>query len=270
MSSFQRKLLKVKIRFHKYQGTGNDFILIDAFEHTGIVQQLNASQVKHLCDRHFGIGADGLIILEPNDDFDFEMIYYNSDGRLSSMCGNGGRCISRFARDRGLIGKECRFIAVDGPHYAELSENEVRLSMKDVEQMENIGDDIILNTGSPHYIRFVDRLDLHDFVKQAAAIRYSDSFAREGINVNFIQLHKDYIEMRTYERGVEDETLSCGTGVVAAALASTHRHKELASPIQVKTRGGHLNVSFEKSNAGFRNVVLAGPVAKSFEGEAVI
>ena len=209
-----------QIPFYKYQGAGNDFILIDQREHHYLKQDQEAI-IQKLCDRRFGIGADGLMLLEKADGYDFRMVYFNADGREGSMCGNGGRCIVAFAHFLGLVNQACTFIAVDGPHEAIVkSPNYIELKMQDVKHIEVGEDHFVLDTGSPHYIQFVSDIDQVDVVNAGKAIRYNNRFAEKGINVNFVDVHTEQsLRIATYERGVEDETLACGTGVTAAAIA---------------------------------------------------
>jgi diaminopimelate epimerase len=257
----------MKLPFSKYQGTGNDFVLIDDRDQQFDLN--NHALIKHLCDRRFGVGADGLMLLRTREGYDFEMIYYNADGRPSSMCGNGGRCISRFASDIGLVKKDqLHFLAVDGPHEAVLSADRVKLKMQDVNNVE-IGEDYFwLDTGSPHYVKFVLHLDQLDVVKEGRSIRYNERFSGEGTNVNFVQVWPGSIRVRTYERGVEDETLSCGTGVTASALAAAL--KGVASSkahCEVKTRGGELNVYFSRGEGNaFSDIWLEGPAVAVYSG----
>lgn len=278
--------------FYKYQGTGNDFVIIDDRQKTFPAQ--NQPLIEKLCDRRFGIGADGLILLQNHPDYDFEMVYFNSDGRPSTMCGNGGRCIAAFAKFLGVIdeNKEGSFIAADGPHKVNFEGDKVSLQMKDVDATSTRNDnkDFVLNTGSPHYVVFTDKdaLDKIDIVKEAHQIRYNDEFKREGINVNFVEIvGEGQIKVRTYERGVEDETFSCGTGVVASSIAS-FLHLQSKSDqkesflknsqnqvfhTKVQTKGGNLEVSFkvsENGNEGFEDVWLIGPAVQVFEGDVEV
>ncbi len=255
----------MKIHFCKYQGTGNDFVLIDNRNKT---VSLNNKQVAYLCDRHFGIGADGLMLLEQADGYDFKMVYYNSDGNESTMCGNGGRCITAFAHKLGLIKDTAKFIAIDGPHQAAINaDNTISLGMKDVDGITDNGSYAVLNTGSPHYVKRVKDVDDIDVVDEGCAVRYSEEYEEEGINVNFMHNENGTLWVRTYERGVEDETLSCGTGVTASAIASVQQ-KTGSFSIPVQTPGGKLSVSFEKDTAASaKNVVLTGPADFVFEGD---
>ena len=247
------------INFYKYQGTGNDFVLLDNREH--LYDALTSDQIKFLCDRHFGIGADGLMLLNSSQDFDFEMKYYNSDGNESSMCGNGGRCITAFAKDLGIISSKAVFNAIDGRHEAAIDDmNDVNGILVNETYTE-------LNTGSPHYVHFTDYVDEMDMKKEGKLIRYSPKYKDEGINVNFVEkLSDSSIFVRTYERGVEDETLSCGTGVTASAIAFK-ADAIGAQHVKVNTLGGDLEVFFtiENKNA-VHDVVLGGKAEFVFEG----
>lgn len=256
----------MNIRFYKYQGTGNDFVIID--NRNGDVS-LSREQVGFLCHRRFGIGADGLMLLNTNPAYDFEMKYYNADGGESTMCGNGGRCLVKFAAEMGIVKESYRFLAIDGEHEASIDSNgQVALKMNDVDAIESKDDVHILNTGSPHYVEKTNNVMQLDVFEKGRAIRYSDRFKAEGINVNFVELSNEpsSIVVRTYERGVEDETYSCGTGVTAAALVSSHNDNG-ANHIKVKTKGGDLAVRFEKQDNHFHNIWLLGPATKVFQGE---
>jgi len=255
----------MRIDFYKYQGTGNDFVILD--NRNKVYDGLTQHQVKHLCDRRFGIGADGLMLLNLLDGYDFEMKYYNADGRESSMCGNGGRCLVQFAKDRGIRRDSYSFLAVDGPHLANFAGNGwVQLKMKDVDKVESHWGDCVLNTGSPHYVKFVNDVMHMNVVDHGKDIRYSDDYREEGINVNFVEQGEDRIIVRTYERGVEDETYSCGTGVTASALVSAHNETGF-NRIEVKTLGGDLAVEFEKRGSLFTDVWLCGPATYVYKGE---
>lgn len=256
----------MQLHFSKYQGTGNDFVIIDNREN---IVQLTNEQVKFLCDRKFGIGADGLMLLETAVDYDFKMVYYNADGNEGSMCGNGGRCLVQFASDKGIKKTDYLFIAIDGEHEAKFgNKNWVELKMKDVHEVEiRRHGDFVLNTGSPHFVTLVQDVLSADVVKSGKAIRYSKEFEAKGINVNFVQtIDEDSIMVRTYERGVEDETLSCGTGVTASALVFAHNEKGFNRK-NVKTLGGYLAVEFDKINDHtFSNIWLCGPATFVFNG----
>ena len=257
----------MKIEFFKYQGTGNDFILLD--NRQSIYDEITTEQVKEMCDRHFGIGADGLMLLNNKEGYDFEMIYFNADGKAGTMCGNGGRCIVKFAALLGIKKSKYFFLATDGVHEAEIDlDKEVRLKMKDVNNVRFTLNNFLLNTGSPHYIKYVKDVEEIDVVAEGRKIRNSKEFAENGVNVNFVQVKADdEIFVRTYERGVEDETLSCGTGVTASALIAAHNEKGF-NRVEVKTIGGSLCVEFEKiSETEFTNVWLCGPAELVFTGE---
>jgi diaminopimelate epimerase len=255
------------LQFTKYQGTGNDFIIFDNRE--GNMPSLSAEQVHRLCDRHFGIGADGLMLMNRHEVYDFEMIYYNADGNISTMCGNGGRCMIRFAYDLGIHQYTYRFLAADGLHEGEidLDHDLIRLKMSDVKEVQYSHGQAVLHTGSPHFVKFVHRLEEVDVVESGRLVRYSKPFETEGVNVNFVEnINEDTIQVRTYERGVEDETLSCGTGVTAAALVSAHNQHGF-NKVNIKTPGGHLSVEFDKnSDSQYENIWLIGPACKVFEG----
>lgn len=255
----------MKLTFYKYQGTGNDFVIID--NRKGDVV-LTKQQVKFLCDRRFGIGADGLMLLASKAGYDFEMIYFNSDGRESTMCGNGGRCLVKFAYDMGLHKTAYKFLAVDGEHEANIDDKGwINLKMQDVNKIDHDRGDAILNTGSPHYIKPVNDIKGMNVFKEGREIRNSREFAKEGINVNFVEQKDDLIAVRTYERGVEDETFSCGTGVTAAALVFAHNDRGF-NRVEVETMGGNLAVEFDKiDDQHFENIWLCGPATFVFKGE---
>ncbi|HMH31649.1 MAG TPA: diaminopimelate epimerase [Puia sp.] len=259
----------MKIHFYKYQGTGNDFIILD--NRNWIYSSLTQDQVQALCDRKFGIGADGLMLLNSKLDYDFEMKYYNSDGRESSMCGNGGRCMVKFAYHLGIRHDQYFFRAVDGDHVAEIDDDgTVSLKMQDVKSVQDEHGDFILDTGSPHYVKIVGDVMDYDVVQKGMDIRYSSAFAKEGINVNFVEQKKeDEIIVRTYERGVEDETLSCGTGVVACALVCYHNDVGY-NDVKVITKGGKLVVEYDRVNGAFENIWLCGPAELVFEGHLML
>lgn len=254
-----------QIKFFKYQGAGNDFILID--NRKGTFARNNEALIKKLCDRKFGIGADGLMLLQDTKNFDFEMVYYNADGREGSMCGNGGRCIVAFARDLGIVSQKTDFLAVDGPHHADIKANQVNLQMIDVDQIDKDGTAYVLHTGSPHYVQTVHHLAEMDVYNEGYAIRNNSTYSQEGINVNFVEKEDNGYFVRTFERGVEDETLACGTGATAAAIAmaiAEEREGEIEIPIRVL--GGQLYISFVKQGNSFTNVHLKGPADYVFNG----
>lgn len=257
----------MKIKFYKYQGTGNDFIILDNRE--GYFSNLDSVQIKKLCNRRFGIGADGLMMLNNKAGYDFEMLYFNADGRPGSMCGNGGRCMIRFAYNMGIHKYTYRFLATDGVHEAEFDkDNSIKLKMNDVNSVEEHSSYLILDTGSPHFIKFANNVENVDVVETGREIRYNKRFNQEGINVNFVEnIGEDSIFVRTYERGVEDETLSCGTGVTAAALVSAHNALGF-NKVNVQTPGGRLSVEFTKLNdSTFENIWLCGPAEFVYSGE---
>ncbi len=253
----------MQIKFSKYQGTGNDFVIID--NRKGDIQ-LTKKQIALMCHRRFGIGADGLMLLNHSDNYDFEMMYYNADGAEGSMCGNGGRCLTKFAFDCGIIKEQYTFIASDGPHEACFGKNQwIHLKMIDVHTVSKYNADFVLNTGSPHYIKFVTNINELNVLEIGRSIRYSDHFNAKGINVNFVEVLPDKIIVRTYERGVEDETYSCGTGVTAASV--TCATKIGYNRIEVETMGGQLAVEFNKiDEAHFKNIWLCGPAEFVFNG----
>lgn len=260
----------MKLPFYKYQGAGNNFVLVDNRE---LLWNLKQEEIAKICHRRFGVGADGLMLLQMHSDFDFEMRYYNSDGKLGSMCGNGGRCIVAFAKELGIIENSAHFIASDGEHTATIfsqSENQliVCLEMQDVAEIKRINETtFFLNTGSPHHVQYVENLKEFDVFGKGKEIRYSpDYVSQNGTNVNFVEPVGNKLFVRTYERGVEDETYSCGTGVTASALTFSLFKPDL-NTVEIETLGGKLSVSFEKTAAGgFENVFLQGPAAKVFEG----
>lgn len=256
-----------ELHFHKYQGTGNDFVMIDNRN-----RQFNGkdlSLVKKLCHRKYGIGGDGLILIEEHETADFNMIYFNSDGS-QSLCGNGSRCAVHFARHLGIIENNAQFMAIDGLHEAYMIKDQVYLRMHNVNKVERFEEDMFINTGSPHYIRFVKELTRLDVVNEGRKIRNSDLYKKEGTNVNFAEpSEEDKLYVRTYERGVEDETLSCGTGVTAVALASSYLGYK--SPVKLVTPGGQLQVAFNKRGEDdFTDIYLSGPATPVFEGKIII
>lgn len=253
------------MKFYKYQGTGNDFVMVD---NRTLSFPQNTDVVAYLCDRRFGIGADGLILLENSTeaDVDFKMVYYNSDGNESTMCGNGGRCIVAFAHFLGLFAKNCRFVAIDGLHEAAIQDGIVKLKMIDVSQISSDAENSVLNTGSPHFVQYVENLEAFPVYEKGKAIRNSETYRKDGINVNFVEkTAADEIFVRTYERGVEDETYSCGTGATAAAL--TFLKDSDASSVKVQVLGGQLTVYAEKMASGFCNIWLEGPAHQVFTGD---
>ena len=260
----------MKLSFSKYEGTGNDFIIID--NRSGQAKVLGTSIIEKLCHRKTGIGADGLILLENASGFDFRMVYYNADGKESTLCGNGGRCIAAFAMSKGIVGIHSRFLAIDGPHEAEirtagLHRYRVKLQMKNTSIPTENASALVFDTGSPHIVIATENLMKTDVFNRGREIRNSDKFVREGINVNFAEVIDKKVFVRTYERGVEDETLSCGTGVTAAAMAASCWGWVNECPVMIGTPGGDLSVTFEKGDGLFTQVYLEGPVSCTFTGE---
>ena len=262
----------MKLNFSKYQGNGNDFVIIDDLKNE---IELSSKQIRKICDRHFGVGADGLMLLRPSDNLHFTMLYYNSDGNLSSMCGNGGRCIAAFAFLKGIAPEKMSFDAFDGAHEAVIEENfpeknemDVSLKMADVKKVENNGKFYFLDTGSPHYVEFVNKVAEIDVVKEGRKTRQSERFSPDGTNVNFVELTEERMFVRTYERGVEDETLSCGTGVTASAIAAFLEIGKMGQKIH--TTGGDFSVKFDKNKNHFSNIWLRGPAKQVFQGNISI
>lgn len=258
------------MQFYKYQGTGNDFVMIDNRQNT--FPKNNTKLVAQLCDRRFGIGADGLILLENDTETHFKMVYYNSDGNPSSMCGNGGRCIVAFAKKLGIIQNQATFMAVDGIHYATINQDGiVSLQMTDVDSVNCKPEYCFLNTGSPHHVALVENLQDYDVKTNGAKIRYSDLYGQAGSNVNFVQpISSNHFALRTYERGVEDETLSCGTGATAVAIAMNAIGKTTSNEVELTVQGGTLKVTFDKVNNSYTNVFLIGAAQFVFEGKVEI
>ena len=256
----------MKVEFYKYQGTGNDFVILENRDNK--YDNLTAKQIKKICDRRFGVGADGLMLLCKDESKDFKMVYFNADGNESSMCGNGGRCLVKFAKNQGMYKVTYHFMAIDGLHEAEIDMHDiVRLKMNDVNAVELHSSYAILNTGSPHFVKFASNVEGIDVVETGREIRYSNRFAKEGINVNFTEAtDEDQIYVRTYERGVEDETLSCGTGVTASALMHAHNSRGF-NRVEVKTPGGSLSVEYTKiDEEHFENIWLCGPAEFVYTG----
>jgi diaminopimelate epimerase len=257
------------LQFFKFQATGNDFIIID--DRQKQFDTKNSALIQKLCNRRFGIGGDGLILFRNEPELDFRMIYFNADGYEGSMCGNGGRCAAAFAHKLNPGKYDFRFQAYDGLHEAsieEIGEHQVwvRLSMQPVQSPEIIENDLFLNTGSPHFVRFVEDAASIDVNAEGRKVRNSERFLRDGVNVNFAEIHPDSITVRTYERGVEEETLSCGTGVTASAIASHFSGMLKENPIRVYTRGGELKVHFSMGEDNYTAVTLSGPAAEVFTG----
>lgn len=254
------------LNFQKFQGTGNDFVMVD--NRSKFFPKTNIRLIEHLCDRRFGIGADGLILLENDENQDFKMVYYNSDGNPSTMCGNGGRCLVAFAKKLGIINNQATFNAIDGLHFATIDvENIVNLQMKDVDNVNIASDYVFLNTGSPHHVAIVENLPIYNVKENGSRIRNSDLYGKEGSNVNFVsQIADNEFDIRTYERGVEDETLSCGTGATAVAIAVHATQKTNSNVIKINVEGGNLEISFDKIDNKYENVFLKGKATFVFEG----
>ncbi len=255
------------MKFYKYQGTGNDFIIID--NRSLLFDKTNVKNIAKLCDRRFGIGADGLILLENHPKVDFRMVYYNADGNESSMCGNGGRCITAFAKFLGVINNETTFEAIDGMHKAEVENGIVSLQMKDVSDIETFETHSFLDTGSPHHVELVNDLKDYDVKFHGERIRYGAPYNETGSNINFVnQISDNKFAVRTYERGVEDETLSCGTGVTAVAIAMHKSGATTSQDVTLQTEGGELKIAFDVSDSGnYNNVWLIGSATQVFRGE---
>ena len=251
--------------FFKYHGTGNDFIIVD--NRKNIFPRNDNQLIQKLCHRNFGIGADGLMLLETSETYDFKMVYFNADGNESTMCGNGGRCIVAFAHSLNIFDKKTVFEATDGIHHARIDEQNVSLEMKNVTNVQNHKDYVFLDTGSPHHVEFTKDLSQIDIYNKGKEIRYGKPYFEEGTNVNFVQqIDKDTFKVRTYERGVENETLSCGTGVTAVALATDFLHLTNSGRINLQTLGGNLRVEFSKNDAGYHKIYLSGPATFVFKG----
>lgn len=252
--------------FYKYQGTGNDFIIVD--NRSLKIDKNDTKRIAELCDRRFGIGADGFILLENDEISDFKMVYYNSDGNESTMCGNGGRCIVAFAKFLGVIENETEFLAIDGLHKAKVENNIVHLQMQDVSVVESYDNHLFLNTGSPHHVELVSNLANFEVKAIGSNIRYGKPYNEAGANVNFVEIiSEDTFAVRTYERGVEDETFSCGTGVTAVALAMHKSRNTKSNAVHLETRGGQLKVTFNVSEEGYDNIWLIGPAQQVFKGD---
>jgi diaminopimelate epimerase len=250
--------------FYKYQGTGNDFIIVD--NRLQIFSKNNTKLIARMCDRRFGIGADGLILLEDHSSVDFHMVYYNSDGNMSSMCGNGGRCITHFAKFLKIIENQAVFEAVDGMHESSIDGDLISLRMNDVNSIRIHDSGVFLDTGSPHHVTLVDNLSEFDVFDEGRRIRTS-IYGEEGANVNFVEKDAPSVfSVRTYERGVEDETLSCGTGVTAVALAMHEIGNSTSEEITLNTPGGKLMVRFVKTNDGYSDIYLIGPAEQVYKG----
>lgn len=252
------------LKFSKYHGAGNDFILID--DRQGEFGPDKQERIARLCHRRFGIGGDGLMLLRNKAGYDFEMKYYNADGREGTMCGNGGRCIAAFARDLGIIGSKAHFMAVDGQHLANIEGHTVDLQMADVGEVRRGKGHFFMDTGSPHYVTFVDEMGKTDVDGAGKAIRHDKNVNAEGCNVNFVQITGKALHVRTYERGVEAETLACGTGIVASVLAAALKTGKGPGEYPVQAQGGKLSVRFSEKNGKYTDIWLKGPTEFVFEG----
>ncbi len=254
------------LKFFKYQATGNDFIMVD--NRQGVFPENDPALISRLCHRKFGIGADGIILLEEAKEANFTMVYYNPDGS-QSFCGNGSRAAVHFARSLGMLGDSGSFVAIDGIHQAKISGATVQVNMANVSPGKEILNGVFYATGSPHYVTFVDHVDRVDVVAEGRSLRHHQAFQPGGSNINFVEITgADQISVRTYERGVEDETLSCGTGVTAAAIAASVRG--LGNKINITTPGGNLQVGFTLTPNGFTGVWLSGPATLVFSGELTL
>lgn len=259
----------MNLHFYKFQGAGNDFIVID--NRKKVFDSKNDKLIEFLCHRRFGIGADGLILLEEVDGFDFRMVFFNLDGKEASMCGNGGRCIVAFARKMGLIDTTARFLASDGIHEAKIdAEGLVDLHMIDVKKIEKFSDGYFLNTGVPHFVRFVDDLKAIDVNNDGRQLRFDKRFQPEGSNINFVMIENDHLAVYTYERGVEAETLACGTGITASALSAAVKQNREEGEYNITAKGGQLRVRFKHFSNQFSDVWLKGPATLVYEGSIEI
>lgn len=254
----------MKFTFEKYQGTGNDFVMID--HRSGGLESLTREQIAHICHRRFGIGADGFILIENDENADFRMVYFNSDGRESTMCGNGGRCSVKFARSLGIgSDRHITFMAIDGLHEASIEGDIVSLKMMNVEKIKPSGNDLFMDTGSPHHIRFVGDVAHFPVDSEGRGIR-NTLYGEEGSNVNFAEWKDEVLHVRTYERGVEAETFSCGTGVTASALALHHSGMTSKDRVSISTPGGQLSVEFKSKEDGYEDIYLIGPAEFVYSG----
>ncbi len=254
----------MNIAFNKYQGAGNDFIIID--NRNSLIDPADLKLINKLCDRRFGIGADGLILISDNSEADFEMKYFNSDGKLGSMCGNGGRCTAHFALKGNIAGKKQKFMAYDGIHEASVDNNIVRLQMSNVNEYKIIDENYFINTGSPHYVVFANNIDKIDVNEEGKKLRWAPEFAPGGTNVDFVETNNNGLYIRTFERGVEEETLACGTGVTASAIASVLKGHFDTGSVNVKARGGNLKVDLKINDGKVSNIWLTGPATFVFGG----
>jgi len=258
----------MKILFNKYEGTGNDFIIID--NRKGMISHDDSRLIAFLCDRRFGIGADGLILAEEHEGYDFEMVFFNNDGLPATMCGNGARCISDFVMKTFAGKRELTFLAADGPHKAMPAGDLMTVTINEVKGIRSTPYGIFLNTGVPHLVCFTEETDKHDIIAVARPLRYNPVFGDEGTNVNLVEVVPDGLKVRTYERGVEGETWSCGTGVTASAIASVATGRIKKPDVNISVKGGNLNVKFELTADGAKDIRLTGPATFVFSGEIEI
>ena len=253
------------VEFYKYHGTGNDFVLID--NRSLFFDKNNIELISKICSRHTGVGADGLILLEDDNLYDFKMIYFNSDGKETSMCGNGGRCIISFAKKLNIIDDKANFMAIDGLHEGIINDNTIKIKMNSVSEIHDIHTGCLLDTGSPHFVKFCDSVDSVNVFEFGRELRNNKEISKDGVNINFTEIVNNYsIKVRTYERGVENETLSCGTGVIASALSAYSKGLVDTNRIKINTLGGELFVSFEFNNI-YENIWLEGPAIEVYKGQ---
>lgn len=253
------------VDFYKYHGTGNDFVLID--NRSLFFDKNNIELISKICSRHIGVGADGLILLENDNLYDFKMIYFNSDGKQTSMCGNGGRCIISFAKKLNIIDDKANFMAIDGLHEGIINDNTIKIKMNSVSEIHDTDTGCLLDTGSPHFVKFCDSVDSVNVFEFGRELRNNKEISKDGVNINFIEIvNNNSIKVRTYERGVENETLSCGTGVIASALSAYSKGLVDTNRIKINTLGGELFVSFEFNNI-YENIWLEGPAIEVYKGQ---
>jgi diaminopimelate epimerase len=256
----------LELNFFKYQGAGNDFIVAD--NRNGQYSSLKQETIEQLCNRQFGVGADGLILIQNMDDFDFRMVYFNADGNEGSFCGNGARCAVAFALQTGILrSMDAKFVASDGGHFATITQSGIKVTMRVDGKIKSTPKGILCNTGSPHIVVFTEDIEHLDVFGKGKKLRNSKEFVKEGINVNFVEEKPGILLIRTYERGVENETLSCGTGVTAAALVYAEEKALSCGPVILHSKGGELKVDFEKTKKGFENISLEGPAEFVYQGK---
>ena len=259
----------MKIIFNKYEGAGNDFVIIR--NDPSLVSHSDTLLIRKLCDRHFGIGADGLMLIEDNEGYDFRMLYFNSDGSRGTMCGNGARCASHFAMRHMTGFRDLTFMADDGPHTAKpAGDGIIEISISDVRRISHAPDGILVNTGVPHLVVFTDDNSKTDMVAFGRTLRWAPAYSPEGVNVNLVSIFTGKLHVRTYERGVEDETLACGTGITASAIAAAYTGKIVTREAEVIARGGTVTVRFEPEEDGASRIFLTGPATFVYSGEIEI